>query len=108
MAFAPDRLSTPGLEPGDTLQIALDAIPFGVLIFDANRRATFVNAAAKAYSGAAAESSETWLPFRLFDPATERFLPPDRDPLSRALRGETVEVAEYMVREAGAGPKWLE
>jgi PAS domain S-box-containing protein len=119
MAFAPDPLSTPVCEPGDTLQIALDAIPYGVLIFDLNRRPTFVNAAAKASSGAPAELlgslPEHLLPehlkhvFRLFDPASERFVDPQKDPLSRALRGETVDVAEYMLRESGgAGPKWLE
>jgi two-component system, cell cycle sensor histidine kinase and response regulator CckA len=114
MAFAPDPLSLPGCEPGETLQIALDAIPYGVLIFDASRRPVFMNAAARASAGIPAGTTGN-LPehldnvFRLFDPATERFVAADKDPPSRALRGETVDVAEYMVRGTGGGAaKWLE
>jgi two-component system, cell cycle sensor histidine kinase and response regulator CckA len=114
MAFAPDPLSAPGRMADDPLQTAIDAIPCGVVIFDVNRQPILLNAEARTSPGAAGEppgSSPDHLKnlFRLFDPATERFVPPDQDPLARALRGETVDGAEYVVRESGgAGHKWLE
>jgi PAS domain S-box-containing protein len=117
MASAPElasALSPRSRETGDALEAALNAIPYGVLVFDGERRLTFVNAAARGYLGsyeAPPGSSLDHLQniFRLFDPETGRYLPPEKGLLSCALRGETVDGAEYTVRDPrGGGPQWIE
>ena len=82
------------------LEAALNGIPSGVLVFDGNRLLVFANAAAKNSLGSMelipGNSLDNLLSaFRLFDPESGRYVPLDKTPLSRALRGETVEGVEY-------------
>jgi len=104
-------IDTPGTDWTDSVAVraTLDAVPRGLLIFDSERRLLFANAAAK--------SALRWVPgpcafeelLTLIDPRTERPVAPDRGPLARALRGESIDSEEYIVRRPReAGTHWFE
>ncbi|MDE3197750.1 MAG: PAS domain-containing protein [Acidobacteriota bacterium] len=82
---------------------ALDAVPGCVLLYDASGALKFANRAAHKLLGEGAGMPH------LIDPATERPVPPPRLPLARALRGESVEGEEYLVRRLREGATlWFE
>ncbi len=92
----------------------MDALPDALLVFDTGGRVVFANSAAARYL-ADAEAPPDGAPGRLFgalnvfDPVTQDLLPSDRLPPARALRGETIERAEYVVRPVRrAASVWIE
>jgi PAS domain S-box-containing protein len=100
IATAPDWLSLlTGGEPNEALRSLFDAIPGGLVICDAASRVVFSNRAAAAFPDL----------IRLIDPKTERVVPPERMPAARALRGESVDGEEYLLRRPGAASgTWIE
>jgi PAS domain S-box-containing protein len=108
-------LAGPGSGPlAEILRTLLDAMPYGLLLCDTNRRVLLANSTATAFLRATGEpeiESPEQLSGRLhlIDPRTERTLPDERTPLSRALRGESTDFLEYMLRTAhGGGRIWIE
>ncbi len=114
---APDLISSfleSGAVGSELLQAALDVLPNALLVFDTDRRLIFANAEAARYL------SEQGLPLegepgglcaaiRVFDAASREALPLERRPLARALRGETLINAEYVVRPLrSAATQWVE
>ena len=89
------------------VQTTLDAVPRGLLVVDSDRCLLFANSQAKAVLHGSPDYVREFL--TLLDPATERPLPPDRNPITRALRGETIESEEYLLRRPReAGTRWFE
>ncbi|MDQ1469213.1 MAG: hypothetical protein QOJ99_693, partial [Bryobacterales bacterium] len=92
----------------------LNAIPLGIMIFDTEKELLFANTAAQASLRAEDPDSDTPVDqvrdiFRLVDPDTERDLPPEQTPLSRALRDEPAELQEYMLRRNNLARRvWIE
>ena len=79
----------------------LDLLPLGVMVFGEDRSLLFANSRAADLCGKAEPA--------LLDARTERPVPPERTPLSRALRGSSSEGEEFMARRIrGAGFVWLE
>ncbi len=79
----------------------LDLLPLGIMVFGADRSLLFANSRAAEFCGQAEPA--------LLDARTERPVPPERSPLSRALRGASSEGEEFMARRIrGAGFVWLE
>ncbi len=88
----------------EMLRTLLDALPLGVMIFGADRRLVFANSRCNLLR----TGSNTAEPV-LFDPQSERPVPLERTPLSRALRGASSESEEYILRRrSGAGFLWIE
>ena len=85
----------------------LDAVPRGLVVIDSERRLLFANAQAKAALRDVPDYLREFL--ALIDPATERAVLPERNPIVRALRGESVECEEYIVRRPReATTQWFE
>ena len=97
--------------PDDAVRTAWDALPEPLLAFNAALQIVFVNRTASKYL------SERSLPLdspglcnaiRVFD-SSQNLLPPEQFPAARALRGETVERIEYIVRPSRQGScVWVE
>jgi PAS domain S-box-containing protein len=86
---------------------ALDALPACVLLFDTAAVLTYANPAARG------SLLDTYEPAQLFacliDPRSERPLTPERTPLARALRGDSVEGAQFALRRPReASLQWYE
>jgi len=106
-------LTSGGASP-ELLNAILDALPDALLVFDGDGRLVFTNTAAARYL-ADGDVPPDGAPGRLcsalniFDSVTQDFLPPDRLPLARALRGETLDRVEYVVRPVRrATSVWVE
>jgi PAS domain S-box-containing protein len=79
----------------------LDLLPLGVMVFGPDRGLLFANSRAVDLCGNAEPA--------LLDVRTERPVPVERTPLSRALRGASSEGEEFMARRIrGPGFVWLE
>ena len=86
---------------------ALDALPESVLLFDTAAALTYANPVARKSFLAGDEPGELFS--ALIDLKSERPLSPERSPVARALRGESVEGAQYMLRRPrGANLQWYE
>ena len=97
-----DALEVDRLRDLDFLRTLLDSIEEGVMACDADGRLTLLNRAMHAVvpSGEGAPV-EAWVDrFDVRDPGTGDPLPLDRMPLVRALQGETVRGAEFMISDA--------
>ena len=104
-------IDTPGTDWTDSVAVraTLDAVPRGLLIFDSERRLLFANAAAKSALRSVPGPCAFEELLTLIDPRTERPVAPDRGPLARALRGESIDSEEYIVRRPReAGTHWFE
>lgn len=85
---------------------AWDAVADPLAVFDENREIAFLNAAATRFleaRGLPGNIPELASMLRVCDPATQAEIPHDRLPVSRTLRGETVNEVEYLVRPAPRG-----
>jgi PAS domain S-box-containing protein len=94
-----------GVPPGrsETLRNLLSLLPFGVCLFDREKRLIWGNSRSEQLRGLAGDVPA------LADPATERTIPADRTPLARALRGIASEGERYLVRaERGFERRWIE
>jgi PAS domain S-box-containing protein len=94
---------------GETLRSVLDAVPWGVLLFDPTRHIVFANQYAESFLGESAMAARE-LP-RVFDllidPTTGHRILEDH-PLDRALRGDFVDFSEYLtIRDSGTHSQWL-
>jgi two-component system cell cycle sensor histidine kinase/response regulator CckA len=115
-AVEPDAVAALCAGLGDQramLRALLDALPLGAVVFDTGQRLIFANAHAEAWFRDAdfPGHSLDQLPelLVLTDPRSERPLPVERTPLSRALRGVSSESEQYMIRRSrGARSLWIE
>lgn len=85
---------------------AWDAIADPLVVFDLNPDLVFLNTAAKQFldaRGLPASGPELVKMLRLCDPVTQNELSRDRLPVSRSLRGETLDGVEYLVRPTACG-----
>ncbi len=83
------------------LQSILDSMGDGVMATDENGKTMLLNPAAQAMVGAElASTPETQRSerFGIFRPGTETLYPADELPLSRAMRGETIDGIEMYIR----------
>lgn len=106
--------------PDPGTRAVLDAIPLGIMVFDMARHMLFANRAALDSLRGVLEGEvppfglEPPLEhlrglFHLVDPDTERDVLPEHMPLAKALRGETSEAREYLVRRNNSAERlWLE
>jgi PAS domain S-box-containing protein len=83
-------------------RVILEAIPLGIMIFDASRELLFANTAALSSLPVRIPDSGISLRqlremFRLVDPDTERDVPPEQTPLARAFRDEPAGLQEFML-----------
>ena len=96
------------------MHAVLDVLPNPLLVFDTGRRLIFANAEAVRYLTERnlpldGEPGALCAAVRVFDASSRDPLPPERLPLARALRGETVSNTEYVVRPARRGASiWIE
>jgi PAS domain S-box-containing protein len=108
-----------GLSEGlrEALRATLEALPLCALMFDAEGLPLFANGRAEAWlrslsaqdSGAGLQACASFSLPPLCDPRSERPIPADQTPLSRALRGRPSEDETYLVRRgAGPGERWIE
>jgi two-component system, cell cycle sensor histidine kinase and response regulator CckA len=105
-AIAPDLISAfidSGGEPGELLGRTLNVLPDPLLVFDTAEGILFANAAAAAWCEQRHLSLDKapgrfWGALNVFDSATQNLLTPERLPLARALRGETVDHTRYLIR----------
>jgi two-component system, cell cycle sensor histidine kinase and response regulator CckA len=98
-----------------------NALPFGVLVFDREGNLLFANNTAlsampiqgclpqaRPISPVAARAQLREL-FRLVDPDTERDVPIEQSPLSRALLGQSTQAQEFMLRSQNSSRRaWVE
>ena len=101
-------------EPAQLVKGMLDALPDPMAIFDSDSRLVLSNAAA------AALLTKRGLPLvvdlrdvcniiHVFDPVSRNLLKPEELPAARALRGETVDRLEYVLRPVQEGTSfWIE
>jgi two-component system, cell cycle sensor histidine kinase and response regulator CckA len=121
-APAPDLfasfLEAGGNAAGENLRGAiagiLDALPDAIVILDTQRQIRYANATATALfrkRGTPLGNSPTELQrgVSIFHPSSQTPIRPELTPLSRALRGEVANPAEYRVRREGRGVStWME
>ncbi len=85
---------------------AWDAVADPLVVFDVDSEIVFLNGAAKRFfdaRGLSPSVPELATMLRVCDPATQSELSRDRLPVSRILRGEAIDGAEYLVRPAPRG-----
>jgi PAS domain S-box-containing protein len=86
-------------------------LPSGVLFVDTQARPVHMNAAARRLVGRMLDrrhsAIEVGLRAGLRRADDDQLVPRERTPLTRALRGEDVEEAEYRIDLPGANPLWL-
>jgi two-component system cell cycle sensor histidine kinase/response regulator CckA len=91
---------------------AWDAVPDALIVFNTRLQAVFVNAEAKRYlmgRGLPLDAALLRKALKVCDPETQEELMPERLPVARALRGETIDRIEYLVRPAPHGTSfWVE
>jgi two-component system, cell cycle sensor histidine kinase and response regulator CckA len=114
-AIAPELISafvesSAGAE--QALRTAWDSIPDALLAFDVRQEIVFVNAEATRYLAARSlprDRAGLCKAIQVCDAETEHILTPQRLPPARALRGETIDRIEYLVRPAPHGTSfWVE
>ncbi len=116
-AIGPELLAAfaeSGAEPGQFLANIIDALPDEFLLFDRNRRLVFANAAAQRnFERRGVRLGDSLDQLRgaltIFDPETQTLMPPEELPMSRALRGETVDRVQCQIRPTRQGATfWVE
>ncbi|HEY3822921.1 MAG TPA: PAS domain-containing protein [Bryobacteraceae bacterium] len=114
-AMVPDPFSAlleSGAGAEQALSAAWDAIPDAVLAFDLRQQMVFANAEAKRWLTAhdlPSDADSLWHAVQVCDPKTQRALASDQLPVTRALKGETTQCVEYLIRPAPHGVSfWLE
>jgi PAS domain S-box-containing protein len=116
-AIGPELLAAfadSGAEPGQFLSTIIDALPGELLVFDKDKRLVFANAAAyRNFEKRGVRLGESLDEFRgalrIFDPETHTMVTPEQLPVSRALRGESIDHAEYRLRPTRHGfTSWVE
>jgi two-component system, cell cycle sensor histidine kinase and response regulator CckA len=100
------------IKPGPAVSSAWHALPDPLVTFDTDRNVLFVNNAAARFfadKGLPEDGAGLCGSLKIFEPGSQNELSIERMPVSRALRGETVDRAEYAVRHVrqGAGT-WIE
>ena len=92
-------------------QRLLDSLAEGVVACDAQGRLTMFNAVARQWHGVAPDATldaGTWSStYSLYEPDGRALLPADRIPLVRALRGETIHDAPFMIRVPDEPPRHI-
>ena len=102
------------VEPDLLFPTVLDALPDGILIFDAQQRIVFTNAAAAEIFADRGTRPVVSLGqirslFQIIDPATGLPVTPKAGPVGRALAGVSVFREEYLLRrEGGVAREWIE
>lgn len=104
--------------PDSTFCTVLNAVPQGILIFDADRRVIFANSAATSVlrsddqpQGTCDSPGEIFegVNFEFVTPETGSVLSFDERPLSRVLGGESIDSQEYLIRRPqSAERRWVE
>jgi PAS domain S-box-containing protein len=92
------------------LRLVLDTISDGVLVVDGGGRRLLSNPALERIIGPLppGRGPADWAEFiAVYNPGATEPCPPDELALSRALRGETVEDVEHVVRRPGCGDRWV-
>jgi two-component system, cell cycle sensor histidine kinase and response regulator CckA len=83
----------------------LEAVPVGILVSDNKGQIMFANATAQQILGKGVVSNAPMTDqarvYQTYVAGTDQFYPVERNPIARALRGETVSVEDVEVREGG-------
>ena len=111
-AISPESVVEPDGGAQQILNAAWDAVPDALITFDFRGQILFLNSAAKRYltgRGLPLDGSLLCNSIKVCDPDKQTVMAPDRLPVARALRGETVDRIEYLVRPAPHGTcVWVE